>query len=460
MPAKGFTSRRFLMYIQGDKELKSSVVLMETITASNARPSLQKNLNGEVHEWYRIILGFPDHLVTELLTTFGASRGDLVLDPFCGAGTTLVECMKYGIDAVGVDANPSSCFSAKVKTNWSLNPDRLLELAYEIEPHLIRYLLTKNTHLSDPTYRYLASSGMLERKWISPKPLRKALGVKHAISNLKTTSAYRNALMLALLAEIIDGASNVKFGPELYCSRVKHDAEVLEGFLSRVEAMADDLRAVSEVDYGRAIVKRGDSRDEATFKRLCEPNSIRYVICSPPYPTEHDYTRNSRLELAFLEHVCDIESLRTIKKTMVRSHTKGIYTGDADAALVSENLLIAQIASSLRRKVRTKSHGFARFYPKVITEYFGGMKRHFKALSTFLADDAQCAYVVGDQSSYASVHIPTATILSQLASDVGFETMEIRHWRSRWSTTTSRMVHENILFLRKRSSRRRRSRHD
>ena len=433
---------------------------METTNASNARPSLQKNLNGEVHEWYRIILGFPDHLVTELLTTFGASRGDLVLDPFCGAGTTLVECMKYGIDAVGVDANPSSCFSAKVKTNWRLSPDRLLTLAHEIEPRLMRYLRERNAHRTDPTYRYLANSGMLARKWISPKPLRKALGVKHAISNLKTTPAYRNALMLALLAELIDGASNVKFGPELYCSRVKRDAEVFEGFLSRVEAMANDLYTVSEVDHGSAIVSRGDSRDENTFKHLCAPNSIRYVICSPPYPTEHDYTRNSRLELAFLEHVCDIESLRSIKKTMVRSHTKGIYTGDDDASLVSDNLLIAELVSALRRKVRTKSHGFARFYPKVITEYFGGMKRHFKALWAFLADDAQCAYVVGDQSSYASVHIPTATILSQLAGDVGFQTMEIRHWRSRWSTTTSRVVHENILFLRKPSSRRRRSRHD
>jgi hypothetical protein len=30
-------------------------------------PSLQKNLNGEVHDWYRIILGYPDRLVAELL---------------------------------------------------------------------------------------------------------------------------------------------------------------------------------------------------------------------------------------------------------------------------------------------------------------------------------------------------------------------------------------------------------
>jgi hypothetical protein len=290
---------------------------------------------------------------------------------------------------------------------------------------------------------------MLARNWISPKPLRKALGIKHSIADLKTTAAYRDALMLALLSEVIHGASNVKFGPELYCSRVRRDAQVFEGFLTRVTAMANDLRAVARVESGKATIVRGDSRETATFTRLCHAERISYVICSPPYPTEHDYTRNSRLELAFLENVHDLESLRRIKKSMVRSHTKGIYTGDDDQALVSGNVLIGKLAAELRRKVRNKSDGFARFYPKVITEYFGGMKRHFNALWPFLAEGARCAYVVGDQSSYLRVHIPTALILSELASDVGFETVGIRHWRSRWSTTTARMVHENILLLRK-----------
>ena len=35
--------------------------------------------------------------------------------------------------------------------------------------------------------------------------------------------------------------------------------------------------------------------------------------------------------------------------------------------------------------------------------------------------------------------------------DADRDTIEINHWRSRWSTTTSRAVDENILVLRKRS---------
>ena len=415
-------------------------------------PSLQKNLNGEVHEWYRIILGYPDRLVTELLTRFEARPGQMVLDPFCGSGTTLVECMKMGIDSIGIDANPSSCFSANVKTNWRLNPDRLLELSEEIDGKIRRYVNRKVAHKSDPTYKYLDESGMLLRKWISRRPLLKAIALKHCIADLRTTSAYKNALMLALVAEVIDGAANVKFGPELYCGPCKKDAKVIGGFKSRVEAMAEDLRVVSQIEFGNARVLRGDSRQHGTFSSICKRNSIAAVICSPPYPTEHDYTRNSRLELAFLEEVVDLASLRSIKKTMIRSTTKGIYVGDDDASLVKDNAIIRSLVAELEPKIKTKSHGFAKLYPKVVREYFGGMKRHFKSIKPFLTADAHCAYVVGDQSSYLQVHIPTATILSQIAEQVGFETVEIKHWRNRWSTTTSREVHENILILKKVSS--------
>ena len=124
--------------------------------AASLRP--QKILNGEVHDWYRIILGYSDHLVSQLIDRFGIKEGDWVLDPFCGSGTTLVECLKRGIHAVGIDANPSSCFAARVKADWTLDGRRLRENAAKAKlgystrsAHEIR---TKH-HLEDPTYLYL-----------------------------------------------------------------------------------------------------------------------------------------------------------------------------------------------------------------------------------------------------------------------------------------------------------------
>jgi hypothetical protein len=173
------------------------------------------------------------------------------------------------------------------------------------------------------------------------------------------------------------------------------------------------------------------------------------VICSPPYPAEHDYTRNSRLELAFLEEVKDRESLRVIKKQMVRSHTKGIYKEDVDSNLVAGHEALAGIVRRIDRAAASKTYGFARLYSRVTMEYFGGMKRHLASLRPFLRDGAILAYVVGDQSSYFQVPIDTARILSEFAVEVGYEPVEIRHWRDRTSRSASKVIVENILILRK-----------
>jgi hypothetical protein len=413
----------------------------------NPKPPAQHFLNGEVHDWYRILLGYSDHLVSNLLDRFDVGVGDFVLDPFCGSGTTLVECMKRKIPSVGIDANPSSCFASRVKTNWSLKATRLRTLLTEVEKGFQRFIQAEAS--ADPTFQYLRTSGMLKRGWISSRPLEKAIALKSAIEALQTTATYRNALMLALIAEVVASGSNIRFGPEPYCGPKKKDANLLEAFSARVRTMARDLDIVSNVDSEKALILEGDSRRCSEIFGGDFLGLFSAVICSPPYPAEHDYTRHSRLELAFLEAVIDRESLRTIKKTMIRSHTKGIYKDDKDSAHLLHSDALARITTKISAKAARKSHGFARLYSTVVKEYFGGMKRHMESLFPLLKSGANCAYVVGDQSCYLQVHIPTAEILSEIVTSVGFRNPVIEHWRERWSTTTSKMIDENILFFQK-----------
>ncbi len=49
------------------------------------------------HDWYRFVLSFPAHLVRTYIDRFELTPKHHVLDPFCGIGTTLVECKKLGI---------------------------------------------------------------------------------------------------------------------------------------------------------------------------------------------------------------------------------------------------------------------------------------------------------------------------------------------------------------------------
>jgi hypothetical protein len=418
------------------------------------QPSPQSILNGEVHNWYRIVQGYSDHLVKKLIDQFELGQSDSVIDPFCGTGTTLVECMKHGIDAIGIDANPSSCFSARVKTNWSLSGDRLLDLLEDIAKRQKLRLRSKHKYLTHPIYEYLDAAGMLERGWISNQPLRKAIAIKSSIESLKTTKSYKETLTLALIAEVVQGASNIKYGPELYCATKRRDADVYSGFKQRVIRMASDLQKVRNIDSGVALVLEGDARKCHELVRPIRRRRFSAAICSPPYPAEHDYTRNTRLELAFLGAVSDRESLRVIKQSMIRSHTKNIYKGDNDSILVRKNLAVKRIVKELERKTVNIEHGFGKLYSTVISEYFGGMRRHFSSILKLIKAGGLCAYVVGDQSSYLQVHVPTSKILSSIAKEVGFELIKVEPWRTRWSSSTSKEVAEHILILQKPESKR------
>src|SRR5688572_12184929 len=71
-----------------------------TTTISRVSPRSENNKiqpgDRPVHEWYRFVLSFPPHLVRTYLERFNVGNDQLVLDPFCGTGTTLVECKKRG----------------------------------------------------------------------------------------------------------------------------------------------------------------------------------------------------------------------------------------------------------------------------------------------------------------------------------------------------------------------------
>lgn len=411
---------------------------------STAKLHPQRFLNGEVHDWYRIILGYSDHLVGGLLDEFSLKPNAKVLDPFCGSGTTLVEGMKRGLAVTGIDANPSSCFAARVKTDWTVDPEALHKLIAPLhEAYLREY--RRGDHRADPFYSYLSEFSYLKR-WISLKPARKIVALKRAIKALRAPKNCKDALMLALTAETVDGSSNVKFGPELYCGKPKRDSAVFSQFEARVIKICNDLTLVNGTEHGRASVIQGDARYCEGFLKPAQ--RFAAVISSPPYPTEHDYTRNSRLELALLGFVSDRDSLRAIKGRMIRSHTKGIYATDCDSTLMADHKKIQRLVVAIDEKALTKTYGFARLYSRVLCEYFGGLKRHFKSVLPYMLPGSMCAYVVGDQSSYLQVHIPTANLLADMAKDCGFEHVETRQWRTRWSTTMSRNIKENILLLR------------
>lgn len=91
-----------------------------------------KSQDYRFHNWYRFVLAFPPHLVREYFADFGLHKNSVVLDPFCGTGTTLVEAKLAGVSSLGIEANPFACFASTVKTDWDIDADMLQTQSVEI----------------------------------------------------------------------------------------------------------------------------------------------------------------------------------------------------------------------------------------------------------------------------------------------------------------------------------------
>ncbi len=110
------------------KQLKMAEMITE-VTGSNALANRLAPSDSAGHDWYRFVLSYPPHLVRTYLDRFGATERSLVLDPFCGTGTTLVECKKRRVPSIGLEAHPMTHFASSVKTQWAIDPDALLRHA-------------------------------------------------------------------------------------------------------------------------------------------------------------------------------------------------------------------------------------------------------------------------------------------------------------------------------------------
>ncbi|MBX9677317.1 MAG: hypothetical protein K2X38_01050 [Gemmataceae bacterium] len=407
-----------------------------------------------VHEWYRFVLSYPPHLVRDYLQKFGATNRDLVLDPFCGTGTTLVECKKLGIPSVGVEANAMAQLACSTKIDWSADADSLYRAARRIadeageqlaedriedDPMPMNHSASARRTLPDDLLKLILTDS------ISPLPMHKTLVLREALDRYR--GRHKNHLRLALAKALVGPIGNLHFGPEVGVGKKKDDAAVIAPWLSEVRRMADDLRIVEKSAAVHSCVHNGDARDISKF---LQPNSIDAVITSPPYPNEKDYTRTTRLESVILGLIKSKDDLRALKRSLIRSNTRGVFAIDDDDLKVAGNSEIQRIAKAIeeRRIELGKTSGFERMYARVTKLYFGGMQRHLASLRPFLRRGAQLAYVVGDQASYLRVMIRTGQILSELAEGLGYEVVRIDLFRTRLSTATKEQLREEVVILR------------
>lgn len=92
-------------------EIKNSAIASVINLASTT-----ERVAGYTHDFYNYPARFSPLLIREIILQF-SNEGDLILDPFMGGGTTLIEAKLLNRNSIGFDISTLSSFLAKVKSN-------------------------------------------------------------------------------------------------------------------------------------------------------------------------------------------------------------------------------------------------------------------------------------------------------------------------------------------------------
>ena len=95
-------------------------------------PAFMENRTAPVHRWVPWIAGFSGAFVDSVLAAYlGRRKPAVVLDPFAGVGTTLIQSAIRGHNVVGFEINPYAALAAEAKLKALRVKTKTLDTAIE-----------------------------------------------------------------------------------------------------------------------------------------------------------------------------------------------------------------------------------------------------------------------------------------------------------------------------------------
>jgi len=202
---------------------------------------------------------FHPQMIKALFNIAGVQKGDIVLDPMAGSGTTNIEAALMGFDSYAIDISPFCQFMIKTKYQ-----------ALTIEPQLLEYLPDKAIDL----FGYFSKGEVFSRL--------------NTILDTEKRKVY-NLAFLAYL-DALGYSKRVKMSnhEQLFIKVLNKYHDLIKSFTTNEYYTRETIGCVSIL---------GDS-DATNIKLSAE--SVDCVITSPPYSFAIDYMENDRDQLQFL----------------------------------------------------------------------------------------------------------------------------------------------------------------
>ena len=408
------------------------------------------------HSYHQFKGKYYPQLVKSLFNYAGVQPGQVVLDPFCGSGTTLVEGYLNDLYTIGVDMNPLAVLMSRVKVQVLCLDPGLLRT--QVATHLdhIQHIFRKRRlwdqgleHVTlSPVQREVSEAELLElslpnfsylRRWLEPVALLKiglilsaARQIEHPVvadlavvtlSNLVRAYSWQAPGQLRVRRR----QSPPKDEDILSCYRtnlLKNAAANL--IFHAIRPKSHQLKTPVEVYHG-------DIRqlDQLPSPLLTRNAQVDLVVTSPPYATALPYIDTDRLSL-FLLGLLETDQRRGLERAMIgnreisdrerRELEREFLTNYENSPLPDS--VKATIREVLERNTEANVGFRRRNKAALLYKYFLDMSLGFRQLYRILKTGALCIVVIGNSTTMAGgkqIEIRTDQLLMDIGQELGFE---------------------------------------
>lgn len=358
------------------------------------------------HGYYTYPAKFIPQLASRLINEY-SQKGDIVVDPFMGSGTTVVEAIVNKRIGIGTDINNIAFLIAKVKTT----PIKGMILLQEFNGIYKDLQGRMNGDYTKYVQKALSIVPNNERidYWFLPSQKEKLSIIFARILEIQD-EAIKNFFLVAF-AQILKSCSiwlqksvkptrdqNKKIYEPLilFSNQAKKMIKKHEEFNSLL-----DLEVKDKIDEFRTITC-GDSRNLP-----CKNNSASLVVTSPPYVTSYEYADLHQLPSLWFGY---LDELQEFRKKFIGSAYKNRQTIDLKSYFADK------IVNALGENKKGRE----------VKHYFADMLETFEETKRILKTGGKACIVIGN-TQFQGVDILNAEVFQEQFENIGFKTSHIIH---------------------------------
>ncbi len=381
------------------------------------------NLEHTRYGWLRLTPAYSIHFVSELLATH-TGEDLIVLDPFCGTGTTALVCAERGIECDTTDINPFLVWLSQTK-------------ARSYDSHELDILRSASIEVKDAMRAtggkpaWIPPIHQIEKWWDAPTLNALARAMCKMKEMADTVSEGVFSLLEIIFCRTMIEQANVSFGHQSMSFKPKGK---LYSFLETEE----DLIVESWDRFARLVEKAAYSpitkaprvifHDARSLNTGLEANRYSCVITSPPYPNRMSYIRELRPYMYWLGYLDNGRAAGELDWQAIGG-TWGMATSNLNRWKPDSNIEIPFVNfNTILESIANHSPLLSRYVHK----YFHDMVLHCKGLSQVVRPGGIINYIVGNSKFY-DVLLPVDAIFASLFEAVGFIDVKVDVIRKRSS---------------------------